>query len=98
GEMHKSDASDQLEPWLRSRSMEDVFEHHLEPLGVPILHNLPLGHGENLCTIPLGVTATIDADARTLTIDEPALEPATQRAAASTASARARSASRRPSD
>ena len=54
--------------------MEDVFEHHLEPLGIPILHNLPLGHGDHLCTIPLGVTATIDADARTLTFAEPALE------------------------
>jgi muramoyltetrapeptide carboxypeptidase len=74
GEMYKSDASDQLEPWLRSRSMEDVFEHHLEPLGVPIIHNLPLGHGKHLWTLPLGVTATVDADARTLTIDEGALE------------------------
>jgi muramoyltetrapeptide carboxypeptidase len=74
GEMHKSDASDQLEPWLRSRSMEDVFEHHLEPLGVPILHNLPLGHGKHLWTMPLGVTATVDAGARTLTIDESALQ------------------------
>ncbi|MFL5952470.1 MAG: LD-carboxypeptidase [Gaiellaceae bacterium] len=73
GEMYKSDASDQLEPWLRSRSMEDVFEHHLEPLGVPIIHNLPLGHGKHLWTLPLGVTATVDADARTLTVDEAAL-------------------------
>ena len=45
----------------------------LEPLGVPILHNLPLGHGKHLWTLPLGVTATVDADARTLTIDEGAL-------------------------
>jgi muramoyltetrapeptide carboxypeptidase len=73
GEMYKSEHSDQLDPWLRSRSMEDVFEHHLEPLGVPILHNLPLGHGKHLVTIPLGVTATIDAEARSLMIDEPAL-------------------------
>jgi muramoyltetrapeptide carboxypeptidase len=57
--------------------MEDVFEHHLEPLGIPVVHNLPLGHGDHLCTIPLGVTATVDADARTLTIEEPALEIAT---------------------
>jgi len=75
GELHKSDASDQLEPWLRSRSMEDVFEHHLEPLGVPIIHNLPLGHGKHLCTVPLGVTATVDADARSLTLNQAALEP-----------------------
>jgi muramoyltetrapeptide carboxypeptidase len=73
GEMYKSEHSDEPDPWLRSRSMEDVFEHHLEPLGVPILHNLPLGHGKHLVTTPLGVTATIDADARTLTVDEGAL-------------------------
>jgi muramoyltetrapeptide carboxypeptidase len=73
GELYKSEASDQLDPWLRSRSMEDVFEHHLEPLGVPIVHNLPLGHGKHLWTMPLGATATIDADTRTLTIDEAAL-------------------------
>ena len=60
-----------------THAMEDVFEHHLEPLGVPILHNLPLGHGDHLCTIPLGVTATVDADARTLVIEEPALDTAT---------------------
>ena len=76
GEMHKCEEWRQTEPWLRSRSMEDVFEHHLEPLGVPIVHNLPLGHGDHLCTIPLGVTATVDADARTLVIEESALEPA----------------------
>jgi muramoyltetrapeptide carboxypeptidase len=57
--------------------MEDVFEHHLAPLGVPILHNLPLGHGDHLCTIPLGVTATVDAGARTLVIEDPALDAAT---------------------
>jgi muramoyltetrapeptide carboxypeptidase len=62
--------------------MEDVFEHHHEPLGVPILHNLPLGHGDHLCTIPLGVTATVDADARTLVIEEPALDTATDVGAA----------------
>jgi muramoyltetrapeptide carboxypeptidase len=74
GEMFESDPTKDQNPWLRSRSMEDVFEQHLEPLGVPVVFNLPLGHGENLCTIPLGVTATVDADARTVTIDEAALE------------------------
>jgi muramoyltetrapeptide carboxypeptidase len=62
--------------------MEDVFELQLEPLGVPgvpILHNLPLGHGDHLCTIPLGVTATVDADARTLAFAEAALETKPER-------------------
>ena len=73
GEMHQCEPWREPKPWLRSRSMEDVFERRLEPLGVPVLTNLPLGHGKHLCTIPLGVTATVDADARTLTFDEPAL-------------------------
>jgi muramoyltetrapeptide carboxypeptidase len=88
GEMYECEEHRQPEPWLRSRSMEDVFEHHLEPLGVPIVHNLPLGHGDHLCTIPLGLTATVDADAHTLVIEESALatrerSPAVQARAAS---------------
>jgi muramoyltetrapeptide carboxypeptidase len=55
----------------RNRSLEDVLERHLAPLGVPVLYKLPLGHGKHLASIPLGVTATLDADERTLTIDEP---------------------------
>jgi muramoyltetrapeptide carboxypeptidase len=85
GEFHDSDPTKEKDPWLRSRSLEDVFEEHLEPLGIPVVFNLPLGHGEHLCTIPLGVTATVDADARTLTIDEAALEPAAELTAASAA-------------
>jgi muramoyltetrapeptide carboxypeptidase len=73
GEMSKCEEWRFPEPWLRSRSMEDVFEYHLKPLGVPIVFNLPLGHGKHLATIPLGVTATVDADGRKLTIEEPAL-------------------------
>ena len=57
----------------RVKSIEDVLEERLAPLGVPFLYNLPLGHGKHLATLPLGVTATLDADNRTLSIDEPAL-------------------------
>jgi muramoyltetrapeptide carboxypeptidase len=74
GEFAKSEHWREQEPWLRSRSLEDVFERHLAPLEVPIVFNLPLGHGKHLCTIPLNVQATVDADRRTLTIDESALE------------------------
>lgn len=57
----------------RTKSVEDVLEERLQPLGVPVLYGLPVGHGKHLATLPLGVTATLDADARTLTIDEQAL-------------------------
>jgi muramoyltetrapeptide carboxypeptidase len=59
----------------RSKTLEEVLEGRLGHLGVPILYNLPLGHGASLATLPLGVQATVDADARTLTIDDPALSP-----------------------
>lgn len=75
GEMAQCDWGDlrQVSDWARSRSIEDVLETHLEPLGVPVLYKLPLGHGKHLAALPLGVTCTLDADARTLTVDEPAL-------------------------
>jgi Uncharacterized proteins, homologs of microcin C7 resistance protein MccF len=57
----------------RSKTQEEVLEGRLGHLGVPILYGLPIGHGATLSTLPLGVAATVDADALTLTIDEPAL-------------------------
>lgn len=75
GQMEKSDWGD-LRPvsdWARSRSLEDVLEERLGSLGVPVLYGLPLGHTKHLAALPLGVTCTLDADGRTLTVDEPAL-------------------------
>ncbi|HLM94382.1 MAG TPA: hypothetical protein VK273_11260 [Gaiellaceae bacterium] len=57
----------------RSKTLEEVLTGRLGDLGVPVLYNLPLGHGASLATLPLGVQATLDADSKTLTIDEPAL-------------------------
>jgi muramoyltetrapeptide carboxypeptidase len=74
GEMFECEDWRFPDPGIRTRSMEDVFERHFEPMGIPMLFNLPLGHGKHLSTLPLGVRATVDADARTLTIEEPALD------------------------
>jgi len=76
GELDKCDWSEERPEAPRNRSIEDALERHLGPMGVPVLYRLPLGHGKHLATIPLGVTATLDADARTLNIDQPAtLQP-----------------------
>jgi muramoyltetrapeptide carboxypeptidase len=75
GDMEKCDWREIRPEWPRTKSIEDVLEKHLESLGVPVLYKLPLGHGKHLAAIPLGVQATLDADARTLTIDDPGLEP-----------------------
>jgi muramoyltetrapeptide carboxypeptidase len=77
GEMHRCDWREERPEAPRTRSLEDVLELHLGPLGVPVLYKLPLGHGKHLATIPLGVAATLDADARTLTIDQPGVTAAT---------------------
>ena len=71
GDMEKCDWSETRPEWPRTKSIEDVLEQHLEPLGVPVLYKLPLGHGKHLAALPLGVTATLDADARTLTLEHP---------------------------
>jgi muramoyltetrapeptide carboxypeptidase len=72
GEMKDCDWGDLRESsdWARSRSLEDVLERQLEPLGVPVLYKLPLGHGKHLAAIGLGVRHTLDADAKTLTAEE----------------------------
>ena len=77
GEMKDCDWREERPETPRTRSLEDVLERCLGPLGVPVLYKLPLGHGKHLATIPLGVAATIDADARTLTIDEPGVRSET---------------------
>jgi muramoyltetrapeptide carboxypeptidase len=51
-------------------SFEDVIDELLRPLGVPTLYNLPLGHGRHMATLPLGVRARLDADAKTLEVLE----------------------------
>jgi muramoyltetrapeptide carboxypeptidase len=73
GEMAKCDWREDRPEWPRTRSLEDVLERYLEPLGVPVVYKLPLGHGKHQTPLPFGVLATLDADARTLTIVEPAL-------------------------
>ena len=49
-------------------TLADVLKDWLAPLRVPILGGLPIGHGRNPATVPLGTTATIDVTAGTLTI------------------------------
>jgi muramoyltetrapeptide carboxypeptidase len=73
GDMHQCDWHERRPEWPRTRSIEDVLELYLEPLDVPVLYKLPLGHAKHLAALPLGVTATLDADARTLTIEQDCL-------------------------
>lgn len=53
-----------------SLTIDEVFEHVLEPLGIPVMYGLPLGHGPMLQTVPFGVQARMDATAGSLEILE----------------------------
>lgn len=53
----------------------DVITERLTGLGVPVLGGLPIGHGVGQLSVPVGVPATLDATAGTLTV-EPAVTAA----------------------
>lgn len=46
-----------------------LLRDHLSQLGVPIVGGLPLGHGDQPATVPLGATAVLDAKVGTLTVE-----------------------------
>ncbi|MFD4415533.1 LD-carboxypeptidase [Streptomyces sp. NPDC058476] len=50
-----------------------VFADRLGGLGVPVVEHFGFGHCEGALTIPFGLGAELDAEAGTLTLDEPAL-------------------------
>ena len=47
-------------------SMNGILEERLSDLGIPLLMNLPLGHGLPNMALPLGAKATLDANQGTL--------------------------------
>lgn len=56
------------DPELGGWGIRDVLRDRLATLGVPVLGGLPVGHGRNPPTVPLGTRATIDTTAGTLTV------------------------------
>jgi muramoyltetrapeptide carboxypeptidase len=53
-----------------SLSIEEILDELIAPLGIPAIANVPVGHGKTKVTIPLGVTARLDATNKTLDIVE----------------------------
>lgn len=52
-----------------------VLSEFADRLGVPAVADLPFGHVEHNCTVPVLASARLDADAVTLTVTEPATRP-----------------------
>jgi muramoyltetrapeptide carboxypeptidase len=56
-----------------SFSLEEILRDRFGALGVPAIAGLSFGHIEQKLTLPIGVQATLDGEAGTLTIDEAAV-------------------------
>lgn len=55
-------------------SLEEVLIQKFKDLKVPVLYNLACGHGREKLTLPLGIAATLDADAGHLYLREGAVK------------------------
>jgi muramoyltetrapeptide carboxypeptidase len=62
-----TDGSDPTD--VTSRRLDDVLREAADVAGVPALAGIPMGHIGDQWTIPLGATAELDADARTLHVE-----------------------------
>ena len=56
-----------------SLTLDETLDLHLQPLQVPAVSGYSFGHIRNQFTMPMGVRATLDTDAQTLTLLEPAV-------------------------
>ena len=70
GRFSKCEAPSRGGEFELSLSLEQVLRGILEPLGIPTLYGLSIGHIRSKLTIPVGGLATLDATAKTITIDE----------------------------
>ena len=69
GEMTRTDEKRDLEAgdW----TWREIVEDRIAPLGIPTMIDFPMGHAKQMLTIPLGVSARMDASAGTLSLLEP---------------------------
>lgn len=65
--------TDQGDDSENSFSMEEVIRMRCEPLQVPTIRGLMIGHIDDQTVVPIGIEAELDADLGTLTLLEPAV-------------------------
>jgi muramoyltetrapeptide carboxypeptidase len=61
-------------------SIEEILDELIGPLGIPAIANLPVGHGKDMATMPLGARVRLDGAGKTLEVTEAAVTPAGDRA------------------
>ncbi len=70
GRFTKCEASSRSGEFRLSLSLEQVVRGILEPLNIPTMYGMSIGHIKSKLTVPVGALATLDAAAKTITIDE----------------------------
>ena len=64
-------APNRFEPgYYVDTSLEDVLNDYFAKAPYPVLYGLPLGHADDIATLPLGVRARVDANEKTFTLLE----------------------------
>ena len=56
-----------------SLTLEEIFDDHIKPLGIPAWHGAMIGHDMAQWTLPVGIDVEIDAGAGMLTMLQPAV-------------------------
>ncbi|MEW6061742.1 MAG: LD-carboxypeptidase [Bacteroidota bacterium] len=71
GELTDVKASDTSKPFL---TVEEILNDYLKPLKKPVVTGLVHGHIPKKLTMPIGIKGTLNANKRTLSFDEAAVE------------------------
>jgi len=51
-------------------TLDEILDHHLQPLGIPAFTGANIGHIRNQLSLPAGLPVEMDADARTIRLTE----------------------------
>lgn len=58
---------------LYSLGLKETLEFLFKPLGIPVIYGFSFGHVQQICTLPVGIKARLDADRMELTLLESAV-------------------------
>lgn len=57
----------------RTRPLKTILAEHTAHWGIPVLYNFPFGHGDQLCSFPVGIRAKMDTRSASVVLLEDAL-------------------------
>ncbi len=63
----------EADPDAKSLSLKETLTDRLGDLGIPVLYGHSFGHILNMCTLPVGIQATLETGSMTLTLEEAAV-------------------------